>query len=70
MFEIIRNVFKSRQEREHEMIRAMFDSRNNRDTAELQKTNSEIKAIVVNSNKTLRGEIDINKLLPPSSQSK
>ena len=68
MFEIIRNTFKSRQRKEEEMIRAMFDSRNNRDTTELMKTNSEIKAAVDQSNKTLKGEININSLIPPSGK--
>ena len=73
MFEIIRNVFKSSRVREEEACRALFDARNNHDMARMermQKDNTEMRAMLSKSNSLLKGEIDVNKLLPPSSQTK
>ena len=54
---------------EYEVIRAMFDSRNNRDMADLLKTNQELKPLIENSNRVLKGMIDVNTLpLPPAAK--
>ena len=62
MFEIIRNVFKSSRVKEEEACRALFDARNNNDLARLQKDTTEMRTLMSQSQKSLRGEIDINTL--------
>lgn len=49
-------------------IASMFKAKQDRDIEELRRTNSELRPLLENSQKSLRGEMDVNKLLPPSSQ--
>lgn len=54
---------------EYDVIRAMFDAKQNRDMADLVKVNQELKPLIVNSNRVLKGMIDVNTLkLPPSQK--
>jgi hypothetical protein len=54
---------------EYEVIRAMFDSRNNRDMVDLLKTNRELRPLIENSNRVLKGLNDVNSMpLPPASK--
>jgi len=54
---------------EIDVIRAMFDAKQNRDLADLQRTNQELKPLIANSNRVLKGMIDVNSLpLPPSKR--
>jgi len=53
---------------EIEIIRAMFDAKQTRDLADLKQTNQELKPLIENSNRILKGMIDVRTLTPPSVQ--
>lgn len=53
---------------EHELIRAMFDHKQAQDLANLRKANEELKPLIDNSNRVLKGMVDVNTLTPKSQQ--
>ena len=50
------------------LISALFVAKNNREFSEIKKTNTELKDCIDKSNNTLKGMIDVNKLMPPSAK--
>lgn len=53
---------------EFEVIRAMFDAKQEKDMAELKKANQELRPLIENSSRVLRGTVDVNTLIPKSGQ--
>jgi hypothetical protein len=50
-------------------IRQLFSDKQERDLAALRKTNQELRPLIDNSNRVLKGMIDVNTLpLPPSQK--
>ncbi len=49
-------------------VRAMFDARQEKELATLKQTNQELKPLIENSNRILKGMIDVGTLTPPSVQ--
>lgn len=54
---------------EYDTIREMFHMKQEKELADLRKANQELRSSVENSNRVLKGLVDVRTYIPPSVQS-